>query len=229
MNRSSAPTPPAYSGKSLGGILSGRREERGILIEQAARATRIRARRLQELENDDISNFSHPSYARLFMQDYAKYLGIPLADIRAFLPESGSYGGEGYDYLNEIPGDPAAGRMARRIQPRRRLVPALVGIALLTLTVLGGFQIWRTMRNLDRIGSAPVANVSRPVKVVEDESSSQPVSQAAVRVGASPEIFSPQVLGIESYVQEDRAILFVRGAAKGPLESDQQVLHRQGL
>lgn len=224
MTRPSAPTPPAYQGKSLGGILSSRREERGIPIEAAARATRIRARRLQDLENDDLSQFSHPSYARLFMQDYARYLEIPLADIRPFLPETGSYGGEGYDYLKEIPAEPAVWRMARRIQPRRRLVPALAIVVICLFAVLGGFQVWRTLRNLDRIGGETALKISQSGPLVAAVAEPQSALSAA-----SAEAFPSQATRIESFMREDRDLLSVRGEPTLEKEPNRQVFSPQDL
>lgn len=224
MTRPSAPTPPAYNRKSLGRILSSRREERGIPLEAAARATRIRARRLQDLENDDLSQFSHPSYARLFMQDYARYLGVPLADIRPFLPEAGSYGGEGYEYLKEIPAEPAIWRMARRIQPRRRLVPTLAILVAVIFGVLGGFQILRTVRNLDRISGETAVKVAPSHPVVATAASLKTeLDEAAAK---KP---SPQADPVASLIREDRDLLLVRTAPDHEAETTHQVLSPQDL
>jgi len=223
MTRPSAPTPPAYNGKSLGGILSSRREERGIPLEAVARATRIRVQRLQDLENNDLSQFSHPSYARLFMQDYARYLGIPLADIRAFLPEAGSYGCEGYDYLKEIPAEPAVWRMARRIQPRRRLMPVLALLVISAFAVVGGFQVWRTMRNLDRIGSDSTVKVTQigPLVAAVDQPKSALEGSPAETFSFRPDPGFP-------FMREDRDLLLVRSGSDQVPEANRQVLLPRG-
>ncbi|MFV0337958.1 MAG: helix-turn-helix domain-containing protein, partial [Chthoniobacterales bacterium] len=83
------------AGSSLGMILSNQREILDIPIEQAAKDTRIRLTVLQGLEQDDLTLFAHPSYARFFILDYARYLGIDSLDIESWLPVQGSSLGEG--------------------------------------------------------------------------------------------------------------------------------------
>jgi cytoskeletal protein RodZ len=137
--------------KSLGAQFAAAREKRGLTLERASSETRIRAERLREIERDDYSHFSHPSYARMFAIDYARYLGIPISRVRRLLPESGQSGGEGYQYLRETPCDymrTDAGLFARR----KRLLPKLGIAAVLVLLSLGGFKLWITFRDIERIG-----------------------------------------------------------------------------
>ena len=87
--------------RSLGAQFAAAREKRGLSLEKASSETRIRVQRLREIERDDFSHFSHPSYARMFAIDYAKYLGIPISRVRRLLPDAGECGAEGYQYLRE--------------------------------------------------------------------------------------------------------------------------------
>jgi len=84
---------------SIGQLLSNTREQKGISIEQAAREMRVKAERIEEMESDDISHFTHPSYARFFMRDYAQYLGLSAEAFSEHLPEAGSSISDGLDYL----------------------------------------------------------------------------------------------------------------------------------
>lgn len=60
----------------VGEILSARRGERGLTVEQAAAATRIRPERLRALESDDLTTFAAPVYAKGTLRAYATYLGL---------------------------------------------------------------------------------------------------------------------------------------------------------
>lgn len=162
------------NGLTLGAQFAAAREARGLPLEKAAHETRIRVQRLREIENDDLSHFSHPSYARMFLIDYAKYLGIPVNEIRDFLPAPGVCGTEGYQYLQE-----SEERVVYRpIRParQRRLVPALVGAMALIACLVGGFQLFVTLRKLDRIelGKATVAPAAVPVEPAEIALSAEP-------------------------------------------------------
>jgi cytoskeletal protein RodZ len=65
--------PPAVT---LGEILAARRGERGLTIQQAAAATRIRAHYLSALESDELERLAAPVYAKGHLRTYARYLGL---------------------------------------------------------------------------------------------------------------------------------------------------------
>ena len=136
--------------RSLGAQFAAVRQKRGLSIEKVSSETHIREQRLREIERDDFSHFSHPSYARMFAIDYAKYLGIPISRIRRLLPDAGECGAEGYQYLQEIPCDYM--RTDIRSFRRGRLLPKLVAAALLVLFGFGGFKLWTTLRDIERLG-----------------------------------------------------------------------------
>jgi cytoskeleton protein RodZ len=148
--------------KSLGAQFAAAREKRGLTLERASSETCIRAERLREIERDDYSHFSHPSYARMFAIDYARYLGIPISRVRRLLPESGQSGGEGYQYLRETPCAymrTDAGLFARR----KRLLPKLGIAAVLVLLSLGGFKLWITFRDIERIGLGRISSEDKSI------------------------------------------------------------------
>jgi cytoskeletal protein RodZ len=68
-----APGPPAVT---LGEVLAAKRGERGLTIEQAATATRIRAHYLSALESDELERLVAPVYAKGHLRTYARYLGL---------------------------------------------------------------------------------------------------------------------------------------------------------
>ncbi|MFZ4683366.1 MAG: helix-turn-helix domain-containing protein [Terrimicrobiaceae bacterium] len=191
------------SDRPLGAMLGAARAAQSIPLEKAARDTRIRVQRLKEIESDDFSRFTHPSYARLYLADYAKYLGVPFSEIRSQLPEAGQCGTEGYQYLQDIP-EGVAAQVARRLRPRRRLMPVFAAAALLAVLALGAIQLWVTLRNINRLGNAQVARTEKvePVKTGLD-----PAEAAADKEAL--ETLPPQA---SSNQNSNEAVLFVGGA-----------------
>lgn len=153
-------------GMTLGQRLAAAREKRGLPLEKAAHDTRIRAQRLRELEADDYSHCPHPSYARMFLRDYAKYLGVAMADIKSDLPESGECGAGGYQYLDELSAESVTAPAARRIKPRRRLIPALIAATAVVVIGFLALQLVLTIRKLDSLGLGQPAE-SAEVKPVD--------------------------------------------------------------
>ncbi|TAN34372.1 helix-turn-helix domain-containing protein [bacterium] len=61
---------------SVGAVLAAKRGERGLTIQQAAAATRIRADHLSALEADEPERLAAPVYAKGYLRTYARYLGL---------------------------------------------------------------------------------------------------------------------------------------------------------
>jgi cytoskeleton protein RodZ len=62
--------------KTVGKQLQDARLAKDWSPELAARETKIKVERLRDLESDDFSNFSSPTYARGFVRTYARALGL---------------------------------------------------------------------------------------------------------------------------------------------------------
>jgi cytoskeleton protein RodZ len=125
------------------------REERGISLERAAADSRIAAVYLRALEEGSpLEEFPGPAYARFFVRDYARYLGIPEhAALRAF---ESVYG----DAVEPPRGLPQS---TIERQPRRLWARALVLASVAALVALG---ITSSLGHRPRTPSAP--NGARP-------------------------------------------------------------------
>lgn len=66
-----------------GTLLAAARGERGLTIEQAAAATRIRADYLLALESDKLETFSAAVYAKGYLKTYARYLDLDADSLAA--------------------------------------------------------------------------------------------------------------------------------------------------
>jgi hypothetical protein len=72
---------------TIGEELRAAREVRGVSLEEAERATRIRLKLLTAMEASDLSAFASPAQARGFLRNYAAYLGLDAdALLASFVP-----------------------------------------------------------------------------------------------------------------------------------------------
>ena len=76
------------NGRTVGHILRNAREQMGVSLEDAARATSIKTVYLQELENDHPEKFTSEVQARGFLHLYAKFLRLPFDDLVALWHQS---------------------------------------------------------------------------------------------------------------------------------------------
>lgn len=162
----------------IGARLAARRQKLGIPLEKAAKDIRVSTSRLSQIETDDFSTFPHPTYARLFLVDYANYLHIPLEEIRDYLPGSKQLGTTDNKYLEVL--------LARQtflhgdqFKSLRRLVFG-VGAGLLVLILIGsGIYFWKTWKKLERVQpgvTAPAAPKPVASPTAKPRPSATPIS-----------------------------------------------------
>lgn len=171
----------------IGARLSARRQKLGILLEKAAKDIRVSVSRLSQIEADDFSSFAHPTYARLFLVDYANYLHVPLEEIRDYLPGSKKLGTTDNRYLEVL--------LARQtflhgdqFKSLRRLLFG-VGAGILVLILIGlGIYFWKTWKKLERV--QPVATPPAALPVVTPRPVASPVvkPRPSVTPSSTPEV-----------------------------------------
>jgi len=155
--------------------LGAARAKAGISIEKAAADTRISVQRLLELEADDFSGFPHPTYSRLFLIDYAEYLGLPRDEIRPLLPDRAGPAPGGFQYIVALSANlPAMAKSSRR--RRLRLFVVLGTAVLFVLLLTAGILTCFTIKKIERVArSKPVAELTAP-----PEAAPQPAPSAIV-------------------------------------------------
>jgi cytoskeleton protein RodZ len=131
--------------KTVGKQLQDARLEKGWSPELAARETKIRVDRLHELESDDYSNFSSPTYARGFVRTYARALGMDeykiLRQLDNKLPED-----DNASFANDtgVPYMPQPSQVARPFEVGKGVyIAAAVGITVLLLIGFILVQVYR--------------------------------------------------------------------------------------
>jgi cytoskeletal protein RodZ len=139
----------------VGGRLAAKRQKAGITIEKAAKDTRIPVARLLQIEADDFSSFAHPTYARMFLVDYANYLRVPLDEIRPALPGSQKLGSGDNKYLDVLLATPGFLQGEQFKSVRRLLIAIGAAIGVLLLIAVGIYS-WRTWKKFERVKPAVI-------------------------------------------------------------------------
>ena len=123
----------------IGYSLKSARERKGIGFPEAELATKIRAKYIRALEDEDFAVLPADTYARGFLRTYADYLGL---DGEIYVDEYASR-----FHNADWEDDPRSARRSRPRQPRRErtierraVFLALAGIALVTALV---FAAWK--------------------------------------------------------------------------------------
>ena len=137
----------------IGASLRNARTSAGIDISEIEAETKIRAKYLRALENEEWAQLPGPTYVRSFMRTYADALGL---DGRMLVEE--------YKLRHERPSDQdlmpispprrAQRRPQRRRMPRWAVILTLVGVLILAL-------VWLGLQKPKSNGAAPATTVSR--------------------------------------------------------------------
>ncbi|MFM8983753.1 MAG: helix-turn-helix domain-containing protein, partial [Spartobacteria bacterium] len=163
----------------IGARLAARRQKVGIPIEKAAKDTRIPVTRLRAIECDDFSSFSHPTYARLFLTDYANYLGVPIEDIREYLPGVKGLGSADNNYLNVLLSKPGF-LQGEQFKSIRRLLFAVGFLVALLILVGAGIYSWRAWKKIERVKpvTPPAEEMPAPIATPEPIAIPTPVVES---------------------------------------------------
>lgn len=144
------------------------RSKAGIPLEKAAKDTRIRVQRLREIEADDFSGFAHPTYARLFLLDYAEYLGVPQDEIRPLLPDRAGSAAGGFQYIEALSSELPAMKASPR-RRRLRILGFIVTIVMVALIAAIGLFTYFTMKKIEAVArSKPLGEQPVPAAVVQE-------------------------------------------------------------
>src|SRR3954447_2033792 len=89
---------------SAGKKLSTARLARGLSVDEAAHATKMRPDKILALENDDYTRFGSHAYAKGFLLIYSRYLGVDVSEqLRDLEVGHQPVSIQDYQYLNNAP------------------------------------------------------------------------------------------------------------------------------
>jgi cytoskeleton protein RodZ len=151
--------------ESVGNRLCKARLARGLTIDEAAHATKIRPDKILALENDDYSRFANNAYAKGFLLIYGRFLRVDVSEqIRSLEMPNDIHVAE-YQYLSNAPA-PSPTRMPRSSGRARKpsIAPLIAFIGLTVLAALG-FYLYVTAQRLgngDRLRKSTASETPRP-------------------------------------------------------------------
>jgi cytoskeleton protein RodZ len=142
--------------------LQAARESRGLTVEDAARSTRIRAQQLRDLENDDYGNFPNPTYAKSFLTQYAKFLGVDVSQERETfdVSQAHTYSSITRSILPRAEAVTSLGDRRRNKGGPKALWP-IAAVGLLAFALLGLFLL-KVVLDINRSGSVTEAPAESP-------------------------------------------------------------------
>jgi cytoskeleton protein RodZ len=125
---------------SLGSLLRKAREERNIDLDEAVRATRIRRKNLEALENDEWSKLPSEVFVKGFLRSYAGFLGLDKEMVLNYYSKASPLEKYKPHALREI-----------SLQPRRWHL--IILIAILALSLIGSI-VYLKRKNISIVGKA---------------------------------------------------------------------------
>jgi cytoskeleton protein RodZ len=158
--------------EGLGQKLKEARLARGLTLDEAGRLTKIRPTQLNDIENEDFSQFASLAYAKGFLVIYGKFLEVDVTPYLEAFEISETLTVDGYSYLQDAP-EPEP---VRPVVVRRRssspgggggsgsLIPFVIGVVVLVV----GFIVLKWFFQMQRLkprptpapGTSPTATVS---------------------------------------------------------------------
>src|SRR5580765_7474151 len=133
--------------EGLGKKLQEARLARNLTLDEAARITKIRSARLQEIEAEDFSNFSSLAYAKGFLLIYGKFLDVDVTPYLDAFATSQEVSVDGYAYLQDPPSSPVSPIVRRRPARRPALLPFIIAVGVLVL----GLYLIKLLLDIQRI------------------------------------------------------------------------------
>ena len=178
------------------------RTDRGLSIEQAAAAVRIRSTFLRSLEASDLTKFPNAAYAKSFLLMYGRYLGVDVKSVAVQIDTTTQMKVEGYQYLTNR----AAGQPKTKPDPELTFsaapdpkssgswLPLIVLAGTLVLALIA-FVVWQNMNRLSD-GKQPAPSKSAP----------QPSPAAVVPVTSAPTSVPAPVVPVETVPEPEASV-----------------------
>lgn len=156
--------PPASLGVSFGEELRKEREIRGISLAEIAEATKISKRFLGAIEKNDFATLPAPVFARGFVREYARYLGLNAEDMVTryahFMNTQGKAAEDDPVPLRSSDQVPAGESASQR---RTKRLVIIAAVLLVPLLIAGGWMAsdrWKRQRTVIPPVDVPVMPAS---------------------------------------------------------------------
>ncbi len=149
--------------ESVGKKLNQARLRRGLTIDEAAHATKLRPDKIAALESDDYTSFANNIYAKGFLQIYSRFLEVDVSEFSRTLDNANPISVSDYQYLSNAP---AARRESTPIHREERKPPSLAPLFFFAfliaagLVVSWGYTKWAQITGDRMTRRAPVEDVT---------------------------------------------------------------------
>lgn len=170
----------------VGKILAQARHQRGLTIDEAAHATKLRPDKILALENDDYASFASNAYAKGFLKNYARYLGVDVADFLSTMDSTLPISVADYQYLSNAPERPAYSEPVRRDRRPPSVIPLLIVTVVMILSAMG-FWVYKSAQRIFA-ESAP-----RP----QTTAAALAATPAPALPAVAPDLIAPSTLSLE--------------------------------
>ena len=175
------------------------RIDRGLSLEEAAEAVRIRSTFLRALENSDLTKFPNAAYAKSFLLMYGKFLGVDVKSVAAQIDTTTQMKVEGYQYLTsraaELPKSKPEPEPSFSMAPTPRASGSWLPLAILgglgVIVVVAGIFWMNINRISDSQPDAPKPGATRPGDETAIQPLSNPPAPASVPAPAPPQPTTP--------------------------------------
>ncbi len=169
----------------LGKKLQEARLRKKISLEEASRVTKIRASRIQEIENEDFSSFSSLAYAKGFLLIYGKFLDVDVTPYLDAFETSREVSVDGYSYLQEAPATAPLPIVRRQPVKRPGLLPFIIAIGVLVI----GLYLVKLLLDIQRIAPRHPSPSTTAVATV--------TPKPAPSLSPADQIVAPRALPVE--------------------------------
>ena len=213
--------PEIFMTETVGKQLCQARPKRGLSIEEAAHATKLRPDKIIALENDDYSRFASNSYARGFLQIYGRFLKVDVSGVAHGIDSSNPIAIDDYQYLNNAPKPKADSFQYTQRERKAQKIPVLPIVAV-AATCVAAYFAFEVYVNWHRITGeqAPLLQTPKPRPAMATPA---PVALALALATPAPEAAPALRLGPGSEGPAVPAPLLVP-AAPDPAISDREFL-----
>lgn len=188
--------------EGLGKKLQEARLARNLTLDEAGRMTKIRPGRLQEIENEDFSEFASLAYAKGFLLIYGKFLDVDVSPYLEAFETSESVTVDGYSYLQDNPAPkPSRTGVVRKHSSggRGSFVPFVIGVIVLVVGFVGMkwiLEVQRLKPNPRPVaGTSPTATAA-PEKIIAPhalpaDNAASPTPAVAITPTTQPIVAAP--------------------------------------
>jgi cytoskeleton protein RodZ len=171
--------------QSVGGTLKAAREARGLSLEQAAGRLRLMVRQLSAMESDDFAELGQPVFARGFVRNYARMLGL---DAEALVSRMANTGLEEAPVVEHLPLEPP-----RSLLTSRWMLGAVAALVLLIAVPVMLYLWLNSGEEPAQVSVVPVRPITVPGKpvAVPAPAVTQPLEPQSPNLAAAPAAAPP--------------------------------------